>query len=333
LILDDFGIPKKGSSSVGVGRQWCGATGKIDNCQSIVNLTPVSLGREHNADQITWPLGMRLYLPRKWVGDDSSVYENQEEEERYARLREETGIPEDISYLSKHVIGGDLIEQAAPTVSHACIVADSGYGKRGPLRQRLRELNEPYVFEIEAGRIHMIPEEADLLEPGPTPGRGPARQYPTIPESVTPRTAGEIAATLTEEDDWTEVEWPQGSKGTLSGVFARRRVRVVKNVHERRIWDETGWLLVQKEQPADEESSIKAWICWGLDDYTLEELVSWAHVRWTIEQFHKESKEVLEADKFQGRTWTGLHHHLTVVMLAHAFIAEPLTHGIPDSSI
>jgi SRSO17 transposase len=39
LVLDDFGIPKKGSYSVGVGRQWCGATGKIDNCQSVVNPT------------------------------------------------------------------------------------------------------------------------------------------------------------------------------------------------------------------------------------------------------------------------------------------------------
>lgn len=65
LVLDDFGIPKKGTSSVGVDRQWCGATGKIDNCQSIVNLTLVAPGEEHNADQITWPLGMRLYLPKK----------------------------------------------------------------------------------------------------------------------------------------------------------------------------------------------------------------------------------------------------------------------------
>ncbi len=321
LILDDFGIPKKGSSSVGVGRQWCGATGKIDNCQSVVNLTLVAPGEEHNTDQITWPLGMRLYLPKKWTGDDPSVYENQQQKEWYARLREETGIPDDISYLPKYVIGGDLIEEAASTVSHVCTVADSGYGKRGPLRQRLRELNEPYVFELEPGRQHMIPEDTELLEPGPTPGRGPARQYSTIPESVTPQTSGEIAATLGKEE-WTEVSWAAGSKGTLTGAFARHRVQVVKNVQQRRVFDEVGWLLLQKEQPAEEDSSIKAWICWGLDDYSLEELVSWAHVRWTIEQFHKESKEVLGADKFQGRSWNGLHHHLAVVMLAHAFIAE-----------
>jgi len=123
-------------------------------------------------------------------------------------------------------------------------------------------------------------------------------------------------------DEWAEVSWAHGSKGTLSGSFTRQRVRIVKNVHERRVFDEIDWLLVKKEQPAEEDSSFKAWICWGLDDTSLKELVSWAHVRWTIEQFHKESKEVLGADKFQGRTWNGLHHHLAVVMLAHAFIVE-----------
>ena len=322
LVLDDFGIPKKGSYSVGVGRQWCGATGKIDNCQSIVDLTVVSPGQQHNADQLTWPMGMQLYLPKKWVGEDSSVYDDQEQEEWYARLREETGIPEDATYLPKHVIAAELIEEAAPTVSHDCVVADSGYGKRGPLRKRLRELEEPYVLEIESGRLHVIPEETELLEPGPTPGQGPARQYPTIPETVTPRTAGELAQIVEADKEWIEVEWAEGSKGTLSGLFARKRVQVVKNVHERRVSDETGWLLVQKEQPAGEESKIKAWICWGLDDHSLEELVAWAHIRWTIEQFHREIKQVLGADEFQGRSWKGLHHHLAVVMLAHAFIAE-----------
>lgn len=274
-----------------------------------------------NPDQVTWPMGMRLYLPKKWAGDDPSVYQNREEEERYARLRQETGIPEKIGYLPKHVIGARLIEEAAPTVSHACIVADAGYGKRRPLRKRLRELTEPYVLEIESGRLHMVPEGTETLKQRPTPGRGPARQYPTIPETVTLRTAEELAQRVAEED-WTEIEWAEGSKGTLSGLFVRKRVQVVKNVNKRRISDETGWLLIEKEQPAEDDSPIKAWICWGLDDYTLEELVSWAHVRWTIEQFHKEAKEVLGADEFQGRTWKGFHHHLAVVMLAQAFVAE-----------
>ncbi len=59
-----MGIPKSGEDSVGVARQWCGATGKVDNCQVTVNCTLARPGERQNADQLTWPLGMRLYLPK-----------------------------------------------------------------------------------------------------------------------------------------------------------------------------------------------------------------------------------------------------------------------------
>jgi SRSO17 transposase len=48
-----MGIPKQGHDSVGVGRQWCGATGKMDNCQVKINLTLASPGQHRNADQVS----------------------------------------------------------------------------------------------------------------------------------------------------------------------------------------------------------------------------------------------------------------------------------------
>lgn len=64
------------------------------------------------------------------------------------------------------------------------------------------------------------------------------------------------------------------------------------------------------------------WLCWRLDDVSLEELVGSAHLRWTVEQFHEHNKQLLGADEFQGRTWRGFPHFMTVVLLAQAFIAE-----------
>jgi SRSO17 transposase len=322
LIVDGVGFPKKGAHSVGVGRQWCGVSGKVDNCQMAVNLTLAVPGERSNADQVTWPMGMQLYLPKKWGAEDDSVYESAEERERYARLREETGIPEAIGYRSKHTIATDLIETAYTAVDHACVVADAEFGKRGPFRQRLRELGEPYVAEMDTSKLAVVPEETDLIEPGPTPGRGPARKYPAVPEEVDRETVDDIATRVEETESWEPIEWAEGSKGTLSGLFYRERVRVVTNRQTGWIEDATGWLLLEKEQPADGEEHLKAWLCWGVDDATLDQLVSWAHVRWTVEQFHKEIKQVLGADDFQGRTWDGFHHHLAVVMLAHAFVAE-----------
>lgn len=94
--------------------------------------------------------------------------------------------------------------------------------------------------------------------------------------------------------------------------------------------EETGWLLLEKKTDEDDdeeagdgsEVAVKAWMCWGVDDHSLDDLVEWAHLRWPIERFHQDIKQNLGAAEFQGRTWAGFHRHLAVVMLAHAFIAE-----------
>lgn len=84
FIVDDVGIVKQGTHSVGVHRQYSGALGKIGNCQVAVNLTYASPGETRNADQFTYPLGMQLYLPLAWA----------EDEER----REECEVPEEIAF-------------------------------------------------------------------------------------------------------------------------------------------------------------------------------------------------------------------------------------------
>jgi SRSO17 transposase len=53
----------------------------------------------------------------------------------------------------------------------------------------------------------------------------------------------------------------------------------------------------------------------------LQNLVEHAYLRWTIEQFHKESKQILGFDRFEGRTWRGWHNHITMVLLSYAFLA------------
>jgi hypothetical protein len=68
LIVDGMGIPKSADESVAVARQWCGATGKLDNYQVTVNYTPARPGERQNADQLIWPLGRRLFLSKKIQG-------------------------------------------------------------------------------------------------------------------------------------------------------------------------------------------------------------------------------------------------------------------------
>jgi hypothetical protein len=98
--------------------------------------------------------------------------------------------------------------------------------------------------------------------------------------------------------------------------FFRTRRRVVRRVRKCRISEETGWLLIE-----DAKDKLRSWLCWGLDEWSLQELASYAHLRWAIEQFHKDAKQVLGLDQFEGRSWKGWHHHVTIVLLTYAFIA------------
>lgn len=83
---------------------------------------------------------------------------------------------------------------------------------------------EPYVLKIETAGLHVVSEDVPVLQLGPTDKRRPARQYPTVPEDVTPEPAAEIAEEL-NEDDWDQRDLcPARSGGPPTPVCARRRV-------------------------------------------------------------------------------------------------------------
>jgi SRSO17 transposase len=111
------------------------------------------------------------------------------------------------------------------------------------------------------------------------------------------------------------VTWAEGTKEPLSARFFRTRVRVVKRVRKHHISEEIGWLLIENA-----EDKLRAWVCWGLDERSIEELASYAHLLWAIEHFHKDAKQVLGLDQFEGPSWKGWHH-VTIVLLTYAFIA------------
>lgn len=77
LIIDDTGFIKKGSKSVGVKSQYCGRSGKVDNCQTGVFL---ALASDHG----TFLTDRRLYMPREWISAK--------------RRRAEANVPQSVTY-------------------------------------------------------------------------------------------------------------------------------------------------------------------------------------------------------------------------------------------
>lgn len=303
IVIDDFGIAKQGTHSVGVQRQYSGTLGKTGNCQVAVNLTYCAPGAERNRDQKTWPLGTELYLPKSWVEDPE-----------FQDLREEVRLPEGTLFRTKHEIALDLLEKCwAMAVEAAAVISDAEYGDP-TIRESLRRRSQPYALGIR-------PDASFVAENAPT--ETTQRKRERYPQGVDAFNAKEAAKTLVQ---WTEIDWGEGTKGRLTGRFARIRVRGIERPsNERHATDETGWLLLEQRS-----NEIKAYICWGLDEKTLDELVALVHQRWTIEQYHKEAKQLLGLDRFEGRTYRGWHKHIALVLLAYAFLAT-LRADAPDT--
>jgi SRSO17 transposase len=148
LVLDETGFVKKGSKSVGVAPQYCGAVGKIANCQIGVFLAyataagPVLLDRE-------------LYLPKAWVQD--------------AERRAEAGVPPQVTARPKPALGQALLERVfAAGVSAAWVTADSIYGGAYQLRHFLEEREQPCVLAVPSTqRVGLAAKAAQVVASWP----------------------------------------------------------------------------------------------------------------------------------------------------------------------
>src|ERR1019366_9035453 len=131
LALDDTGFPKQGTASVGVQRQYCGALGKMGNCQVAVSSALIADGR-------TWPLTFELYVPASWATD--------------APRRAAVGIPETLRFREKWRIALAHVRtvlKAGFTVTG--VVVDADYGSNAAFRDGLERLGLRYAVAIRGG--------------------------------------------------------------------------------------------------------------------------------------------------------------------------------------
>ncbi|WP_154693874.1 transposase, partial [Streptomyces afghaniensis] len=74
------------------------------------------------------------------------------------------------------------------------------------------------------------------------------------------------------------------------------------------------------EQPAEAAEPTGYWVPNLPVTTPVADLVRWAKMRWRIEHDYRELKHGLGLDHFEGRTWRGWHHHVTLVTAAQAFL-------------
>jgi SRSO17 transposase len=294
-IIDDTGFPKFGTASVGVARQYSGTLGKVANCQVGVSIHAAT-------DQASCPIDWRLFLPESWDQDQAK--------------RRAAHVPERVHHRPKWQLALDMLDElAAWGLAPPVVVADAGYGESGELRLGLEARGLAYVTQVKA-TTSAYPE-AVILQVAPYPGRGrrPRARYRAKRSSL-----AELVAAAGPSAAKT-VAWREGVRGRLRSRFVALRVRPAGVRLRRAVAGgelPVRWLLA--EWPAGQPEPVKYWLANLPDDTPLVELVRLAKLRWRVEHDYRELKDGLGLDHFEGRSFGGWHHHVTLVSVAHAFV-------------
>jgi SRSO17 transposase len=295
VILDDTGFPKQGTQSVGVARQYSGTLGKVGNCQVAVTLQSAT-------EREVFALDAELYLPEEWGKDRHRL--------------DAAGVPKGVGYRPKWRLALTLLERAQANGLRGTVLADSAYGDVTDFRQALAAARWPYCLGI-SSTLKVVAADHDFGDVPPYRGKG---RPPSRPEKVRPGAAAPSVKewAVAHAVDFRRVTWREGSKGKLTSRFAAWRVRPAHRLSAGQEPLAACWLLVQ--WPEGEAEPTKYFFSNLPGGTSVRRLVRTAKGRWWVEHSYKELKDELGLDHYEGRGWRGWHHHVTLVLLAYAFL-------------
>jgi SRSO17 transposase len=190
------------------------------------------------------------------------------------------------------------------------VVADAGYGISAAFRRGLSERG--LVWAVGIPKVQNVYSTGvGLLWPKAATGR--PRKHPVPSEEPVP------AEAALAEAEWRRIGWRRGTKGPLAAEFAALRVRPAEGAqlrNGRHLPGDEVWLVGERRTTGERKchlSNLPA-------DAPLEELAPLIKARWACEQAHQQLKEELGLDHFEGRSWTGLHRHALMAMVAFCFL-------------
>lgn len=292
-IIDDTGLPKKGKHSVGVAHQYCGQTGKKDNCRVAVSLSIATA-------EGSIPVGFRLYLPSEWTDD--------------AERCEKVGVPEDIEFATKPALALQQIEAALEAgYPRGTVLADAAYGDETGWREALATHGLAYAVGVRPGTTVWWGGHQPLPELKARSGAGRPRHRLQRDADHQPISVGELARELPARS-WRKVTWRQGVAEPLSSRFARVRVRAAHRDQPR---DEE-WLIIEWPDDADEPAHY--WFSNLSGNMGWQDMINTVMGRWRIERDYEELKQELGLGHFEGRNWRGFHHHASLCIAAYGFL-------------
>jgi SRSO17 transposase len=222
-----------------------------------------------------------LYLPKEWAKDEGR--------------RAQAGIPEEVEFVTKPAMAREMLKRAFDAgVCAGWVTGDTIYGSARRLRMFLEERGVPFVLGVKSDESLWTLEE-----------RGPGQlRAEKIAEGVKP-------------EEWRRLSAGAGSKGERLYEWALLPLFRLQLSEEERHWGH--WLLVRRNVEDPEELAYYV-VFAPKESTTLEELVRIAGTRWRIESCFEQAKDGFGLAQYEVRKWDGWHRHVTLCLLAHAFV-------------
>jgi SRSO17 transposase len=270
VVIDETSFPKQGKKSAGVGVQYCGTTGQVENCQVGVFLSYVTAKGHTLIDR-------ELYLPLDWIEDRD-------------RCRA-AGIPESVRFQTKPELAVQMLERLwKAAVPISWVVADTVYGGNLDLRTWLETCQYSYVLAVPCN------EPVGIL---------------TLDGQRRRVEVGEVEALRLGAHDWQRLSMSEGTKGPRLFDWA-----CVPMLHR---WEDDGrhWVLIRRSLTDPNEKAY--YFVFAPQGTTLPEMVQAIGARWHIEEDFENAKD-LGLDHYEVRSFTGWYRHITLVLVALAFL-------------
>jgi len=292
-VLDASGHGKQGDKTPGVQRQWCGETGKVDNCVVGQHL----LYTDNDASNpFTCVVGSDLYLPKSWSEDRE-------------RCRE-AGIPDELLFRPKWRIGIEQIERAMGNgIRFDYVTFDEDYGKVPEFWFELDRLGQRAIGEVpknflcwatppacRSSRAEHAAKRADNL----------ARHSPDL-----------------RDQRWRRFRIKDGTRGPVVWEVKAARVQLAITHMEDGgpsvPTDRRYWLIVSRHPQTGE---IKYFVSNAPSKTSLLNLLRVAFARWHIEKWFERAKQETGFGSFEVRTYTSLLRHWLSSRMAMFFLAR-----------
>ena len=302
-IIDESGNPKKGKHTCGVKRQWCGNTGKIDNCVVGVHLA-------YAVGDFQCLLDSDLYLPQEWA--DNPVF------------RKATGVPEEVVYRKKVNIALDQVARALNNgIRFLALTADEFYGRDRDFMDGLEQLGQNYVVEIPSDFTGWTNQPNILQKPTPSElgKRGRKRHFPRISRQTDhPGEVRNLAvhSPMFYQQGWKKFKIKDGEKGPV--VWEVKAATFYRKQGEKALPGREHTLIVARNVlNTDEVKYFLSNMTIGSGETTLSKLLWIAFSRWPVERCFEIGKRELGMDHFETRSWQGIHRHFYISQLSQLF--------------